>query len=72
MSSTATFRLNAPTIALFFEEGRHVARTIPQGAVIQVNSFEGNKLIEVLWEGKTVLMFAQDVRARGEKLTGVT
>ena len=72
MLSAAAFRLNKPTIALFFEEGRQVARTIPQGAVVQVNTTEGNKLIEVVWEGRTVLMFAQDLRARGERITGVT
>jgi hypothetical protein len=70
MSSTATFRLNSPTIALFPEEGRQVAHTIPQGAVIQVKTLEGDHLIEVVWEGKTVLMFAQDIRARGERFTG--
>ena len=66
MSSTATLRLTIPTIALFPEDGRHVAHTIPKGAVIQVKTLQGDKLIEVVWEGKTVLMFAQDIRARGE------
>ena len=65
-----TFRLNTPTIALFFEDGRQVARTVPQGAVVQVNTLEGDKLIEVEWEGRTILMFAQDIRTRGERVTG--
>ena len=69
--SSETFRLNTATIALFFEGGRQVARTVPQGAVVQVNDLEGDKLIEVEWEGKTILMFAQDIRARGERVTGV-
>ena len=63
-----TFRLNMPTIALFSEEGRQVARTVPQGAVVQVNTLEGDKLIEVEWEGRTILMFAQDIRTRGERV----
>lgn len=68
--SSETFRLNTATIALFFEEGRQVARTVPQGAVVQVNTLEGDKLVEVEWEGRTILMFAQDIRSRGERVTG--
>jgi hypothetical protein len=34
------FRLNMPTIALFSEDGRQVARTIPQGSVVRVNTLE--------------------------------
>jgi hypothetical protein len=65
------FRINAPTIALFLEEGREVARTIPGGAEITVsaeNVLQENKLIEVQWAEKRVRMFAQDIRARGEKV----
>jgi len=70
-SITTTFRLNTPTIALFPGDGRHAAHTIPKGALIQVEAaFDGKNLIEVVWEGKTVLMFAQDIRARGERFNG--
>jgi hypothetical protein len=59
-----------PTIALFFEEGRQVAHTVPEGAVVRVAGLDGDKLIEVVWEGQTILMFAQDIRSRGERVTG--
>jgi hypothetical protein len=62
------FRLKAATIALFPEDDRHVARVVPQGAVIDVQSLSDNKFIEVIWQGQSILMFAQDVRVRGEKL----
>ena len=65
MSSALTFKLTTPTIALFPEEGRQVARTIPLGALVSVKAVEGDRFIEVVWEGHTVLMFAQDIRARG-------
>jgi len=68
--SSATFRLNSPTIALFSEDGRHVARTVPPGALICVTALEGNRLIEVERDGQKVLMFAQDIRARGERVEG--
>jgi hypothetical protein len=31
-------------------------------------TFNGNKLIEVVWEGKVVMMFTQDVRLRAERI----
>jgi hypothetical protein len=65
----ATFRLTSPTIALFPEDGRHVARTVPFGAVIAVEELDGNKLVEVTWNDQKILMFAQDIRARGEVLS---
>jgi len=71
MGSKVKFRINTPTIALFPEEGRHVARTIPGGTEVIVsdeNNIQENKLIEVQWAEKLVRMFAQDIRARGERV----
>ena len=64
------YRIKSPTIALFLEDGRHVAHKVPAGSVIAVESitFNGNKLIGVQWADKAVKMFTQDIRARGEKL----
>ena len=64
------YRIKSPTIALFLEDGRHVSHTVPAGSVIMVESatFNGDKLIGVLWAEKDVLMFTQDIRARGETL----
>ena len=66
--SLRLFRITSPTIALFREEGRTVARTLPFGAIIAANAVLGNQLIEVQYEGENILMFAQDVRARGEEV----
>ena len=43
------YRITSPTIALFLEEGRHVARMVPTDSVIVVKSeeFNGDRLIEV-------------------------
>ena len=70
MPFTLKYRINSPTIALFKEEGRHVAHTIPAGSVVVVDpeTFNGNKLFSVLWAEKEVMMFAQDVRSRGERV----
>ena len=67
---TTKYRINQSTIALFKEEGRHVAHTIPSGSIVLVNpeTFNGNKLVCVEWAGKEVMMFVQDVESRGERL----
>jgi len=55
---------------MFLEDGRHVAHLVPEGAMISIDgkTFNGNKLIEVTWAGKIVMMFTQDLRTRGKKL----
>jgi hypothetical protein len=68
----AVFRLTSPTIALFPEDGRHIARTVPFGAVISADELDGNKLVEVTWDNQRILMFAQDIRARGEAVDAET
>jgi hypothetical protein len=68
--SRDTYRITSPTMSLFLEDGRHVGRTLPKGALVKIESetFNGNKLVEVLYEGKIVMMFTQDLRSRGEKV----
>jgi len=62
--------MSKPTIALFLENGRHIARMVPKGATVSIDAetFNGNKLTEVLWEEKPVMMFTQDLRSRGKKI----
>jgi hypothetical protein len=70
MSREVKFRINVPTIALFTEDGRQVARRIPVGSEISVDEtdIKRNELIEVRWIARTVMMFSQDIRTRGEKI----
>ena len=64
------YRIDSPTIALFEEDGRHVAHIVPGGSVVVVDSkeFDGNKLMWVMWAEKRVMMFTQDIRTRGIKI----
>jgi hypothetical protein len=67
MPPPGRYRFNSPTLALLEEEGRHVARTVPAGSVVEIDgAFESDKLVEVLWDGMRVMMFAQDLRSRAE------
>ena len=64
------FRIKSPTIALYEEDGRHVATTIPAGSVVTIDTedINGNRLVDVVWADKQVMMFAQDIRSRGKKV----
>ena len=70
LPSIGRYRIKHPTIALFHEDGRHIAHTVPAGAFITVDSaaFNGNRLVDVTWDNKKVLMFARDVRSRAERV----
>jgi hypothetical protein len=48
--------------------GHHLPVTIPLGGVVQVTpgSRNENRLIDVEWQGKALMMFAVDIRERGE------
>ena len=64
------YRIKSPTIALFLEDDRHVAHMIPAEStvVVQAEELNGDRLIEVLWAEKLVMMFTQDIRTRGVKI----
>jgi len=64
------YKINSPTIAMYLENDRHVAVKVPTGTVITLDSetLNGDKLVEVLWAERSVMMFTQDIRTRGEKV----
>lgn len=61
------FRLNRDTLAVDIIDGRPRPVIVPAGIVIKVVSDlkPENKKMDVLWSGRTVEMFALDVRDRG-------
>ncbi len=65
------FTLSKETLALHVAEGKRTAVHIPSGAIIKVVSGpkNGDGIVDVLWEGRTVAMFLVDVEARGTELT---
>jgi len=63
-------------MALDVVDGKRVAITVPTGAVIRVVSGptgEGDRLVDVVWEGHTVTMFVFDGDSRYyERLADLT
>jgi len=58
-------RLIQPVIAVFFADGYHQAETLPIGTVVTLmdNKFNGNRLMEGRLDGRSVLMFTDDLKA---------
>jgi hypothetical protein len=64
------YRINDPTIAVFQQEGKHVAHTVASGTVVEVTQgvIDGDRLVDVIWDGREVMMFTQDLRSRAERI----
>ena len=68
------FRLNAPKIGIVFQDGRKVAVQIPAGAeILAIDSVpdpvvDRQQQVHVTWEGKTITMFAVDIRENAEPI----
>jgi len=78
--SVQRYRLTTPTLAISGRD-RPVTKysvrllgstteLVPPGAVLRVidDPLYGNRLIDVEWEGRTVMMFTTDIRERCEQL----
>lgn len=65
------FRLERGTLAVEFVDGKRRAVTIPVGELIAVVSgpTNGDGLVDVLWNGRTLAMFEIDVDVRGTEIT---
>src|SRR5215472_9173376 len=59
------FKLEISTLAAseMHRNGKLVLVTIPAGDVVTVADASGDKMVTVLWQGRTPVMFAADQRA---------
>jgi len=65
------FKLENPTLALDVIDGRRVAISLPRGAVVKVvagPTSDGDRLVDVISEGRVVTMFAFDLTVRGTEI----
>jgi len=66
-----TFRINSDTIALGWVNRQRNSIVIPAGAEIVLHNalLEGNRLVDVVWEGRRLMMFTTDLRAFASRIT---
>ena len=67
------YRLNTPTLEIVKTDSQHSPVTVPNGAVVKVVDapLDGNRLVDVYWNGRTVMMFTTDIRERSVRLEEV-
>lgn len=66
------FKLETPTMAIETVSGKRVAVTVPAGEIIKVISGprHGDRMMDVFWDGRVVMMFAVDIQERGTEIAG--
>ena len=69
-----SYRLKSETIALQERNGRLGAVLVPEGTILVVreNFAIRQRLIECLWNGQPVAVFAVDLLQRGERIRCAT
>jgi len=75
MEPGESYRLNAETLGITHMEPPRTAVMVPKGGIVTIlaivaGPLAGNRMIDVIWNGKTVMLFAQDLRKRGELVDG--
>lgn len=64
------YRMKTPTVAIMAHDGHNTPITIPRGGIVEVvdGPLDGDRLLDVCWDGKMMMMFTTDIRERGERL----
>ena len=63
------YRFKTATLAIMPHDGQKILITIPTGGEIEVyDPLDGDRLLDVEWEGTLVMMFAIDIRERAERI----
>jgi hypothetical protein len=65
-----TFRLGAPTLGIRIVGSHPETIMIPAGALIRIagTCFQVDRLVDCLWDGHAVTLFAVDIRERGMRV----
>jgi hypothetical protein len=67
------FRIKTPTFGISAIRNQRIPVAVPANSTIEVVSHtHENRMVDVVWEGHTLMMFAQDIRERGEEVTDST
>jgi hypothetical protein len=66
------FKLRKSALAIEIVNGMRLRVTIPTRTILKViaGPIEGDQMVDVLWEGKRVSMFAVDLITRGTEIPG--
>jgi len=66
------FKLDRTTLALDVVEGRRRTVAVPAGEIIKIvdgPTSNQDRMVDILWQGRVLTMFALDVDARGTEIS---
>ena len=69
--SQCTFKLNSPTLAIRLENDNRTIVTLPRNALVtlvDVGDIDVNGFVHVRFDNESLIMFAEDLRFRGERM----
>ncbi|PYT12294.1 MAG: hypothetical protein DMG59_23810 [Acidobacteria bacterium] len=64
--SYRSYRLTKDTAAILAADNKQDIVTVPSGGVITIAGVAADGMVEALWAGKKIRLFAIDVEQRGE------
>jgi len=70
MRKNRSYRIKTPTMAISAQDGTRATFMVPVNSIVSISEDprEGDRLIDVVWNGEPFLMFTQDVRQRCEPI----
>jgi hypothetical protein len=69
------FRLTWDTLAIESVDEKRIAVTVPTGEIVEVIRGprpDDTRMVDVKWNGKVLVMFAEDIEGRGQHVGGRT
>ena len=68
------YRIKRSAMALFVEGDRRTVRSVPAEAIVTLEdeTVDNNGLVKVMWEGKPVMMFTDDLRRHAQKIDQIS
>jgi hypothetical protein len=69
------FRLRRKTLGIERNNGKSIAVSVPAGAIIVLADCprpNDMRLVDVIWDDRTLVLFAEDVLVRGEEVRAVS
>jgi hypothetical protein len=65
------FKLRRETLGIESQDGDRVAVRVPSDSIVEVISGPTEhdmRMVQVHWKGRALVMFAEDIRQRGEEI----
>jgi hypothetical protein len=65
------YRMTKSVSAIHRDGDKRIAVSVPEGSIVAVELFDERSpsgLVEAIWDGKRLLMFAVDIRERAERV----